>query len=119
MWPTLTMLWLRLTGLTPQKAPPRRRPAFRRPRLEALEDRLCPSGGYLLVDNINTDSVLRYDETTGAFVDAFVPPKSGGLRTPIGVVFGPDHNLYVSSTTQLGTAGPGHNKVLRYDGSTG
>jgi hypothetical protein len=88
-------------------------------RVEALEDRLCPSGGYLLVGSVNTDSVLRYDETSGAFADAFVPAQSGGLRNPIGVVFGPDHNLYVTSDGQLGTVNPGHNAILRYDGSTG
>jgi hypothetical protein len=87
--------------------------------LEPLEDRLCPSGGYLLVDSVNTDSVLRYDETTGAFVDAFVPSRSGGLRTPIGLIFGPDHNLYVTSNYKPGAAAPNQDAVLRYDGSTG
>jgi hypothetical protein len=86
------------------------------PRLEALEDRLCPSGGYLLVSSVNTDSVLRYDETTGAFVDTFVPPRSGGLAQPCGLVFGPDHNLYVSSGI---FSGRGHRAVLRYDGTAG
>jgi hypothetical protein len=88
-------------------------------RVEPLEDRLCPSSGHLLVGSFNTDSVLRYDETSGAFADSFVPSKSGGLRNPIGVVFGPDHNLYVTSDGQPDKINPGHNAVLRYDGSTG
>src|SRR5262249_821137 len=86
------------------------------PRLEALEERHCPSGGYLLVASVNTDSVLRYDETTGAFVDTAVPPRSGGLVQPCGLVFGPDHNLYVTSGI---FSGQGHQAVLRYDGTTG
>src|SRR5690242_10132097 len=69
----------------------------RRLYLEALEDRLCPSGGYLFVSSFNTDSVLRYNETTGAYVDTVVSSQSGGLRTPMGVLFGHDQNLYVSS----------------------
>src|SRR5207248_803941 len=47
MWPTLICLWLALSGKTPPNRAPRRRPLFfrpsSRPRLEALEDRLCPS----------------------------------------------------------------------------
>src|SRR5262245_5131971 len=66
------------------------------PCLEVLEGRLCPSSGYLLVNSVNSNSVLRYDETTGAFVDTFVPPRSGGLLQPCGLVFGRDHNLYVT-----------------------
>jgi outer membrane protein assembly factor BamB len=50
-----------------------------------------------------TPGVLRYDGTTGAFIDVFV---SGAFNTP---AFGPDGNLYV-------TASPG---VLRFDGKTG
>ena len=63
----------------------------------------------LLVTSI--DGVLRYDEKTGAFIDAFVPRGSGGLDIPLGVVFGPDSNLYVASA--------GTDSVLRYDGKTG
>src|SRR5258706_12064842 len=55
------------------------------------------SGGYLLVSSFATHSVLRYDETSGAFVDAFIPTKSGGLRQPLGLVVGRDGNIYVSS----------------------
>ena len=43
MWPTLITLWLVLSGQTPQRPAPRRRPAFRRPLLEALEDRTAPA----------------------------------------------------------------------------
>lgn len=43
MYSLLTMLWLTLTDPAARKTPPRRRPAFRRPILEALEDRTVPS----------------------------------------------------------------------------
>jgi IPTL-CTERM motif len=55
--------------------------------------------------------VLRYNGTTGAFLNAFVAAGSGGLSAPIGLVFGPDGNLYVASR--------GTNQVLRYNGTTG
>ena len=58
-------------------------------------------------------TVLRYDGTTGAFIDAFVPPGSGGLVIPGGLVFGPDGNLYVVDSN------PDNGQVLRYDGTTG
>ena len=57
--------------------------------------------GNLYVDSEGNSSVLRYDGTSGAFIDVFVPSGSGGLDTPIGMKFGPDDNLYVTS---LGTA---------------
>src|SRR5262249_50707974 len=43
MWTTLQMLWLTLADRAPHRAAPRRRPAFHRPLLEALEDRTLPS----------------------------------------------------------------------------
>src|SRR5947208_2919338 len=88
-----------------------------RPDVEGLEARLCLSG-YLLVSSFDSNSVLRYNETTGAFVDAFVPRQSGGLREPMGVVYGPDHRLYVASGLEPNN-GTGHKDVLRYNGSTG
>ena len=94
----------------------------RRLAVEPLEDRLTPNGGYLLVASADTNSVLRYDEATGRFVDTFVPKNSGGLTQPYGLVFGPtDHNLYVSSGLFGGTVkGAGRpNAVLSYDGGTG
>jgi sugar lactone lactonase YvrE len=61
----------------------------------------------------DSSSVLRFDGKTGQFIDAFVPPGSGGLTGPRALVFGPDGNLYVNSY------GPGPGTVLRYDGTTG
>jgi glucose/arabinose dehydrogenase len=114
MYPTLLALWLALPGLAPRAARPRRRPTVRRLLLEALEDRALPSGGYLFVPSFNTDNVLRYSESTGAFVDEFVPHKSAGLHQPEGLILGPDHNLYVSSGLFSGQPA-----VLRYNGTTG
>jgi len=72
-----------------------------------------PASGdpFLLVSSNETDSVLRFDAMTGAFIDTFVPSGSGGLNGPIGLVFGADGNLYVSSVVSL--------SVLRFDGVTG
>jgi hypothetical protein len=87
-------------------------------QVEPLEERDCPSGGYLLVPDLDRHNVLRFDATTGAFIDEFVSRKSGGLNQPFIALYGPhDDNLYVS-TGHL--HGPGQSKaVLRYDGATG
>lgn len=86
------------------------------------------SGGYLLVANTDTNSVLRYDEVTGAPAPSpgntgatFVSKNSGGLSQPTALVLGPqDHNLYVTSGLFGGDpGGNGHpNAVLRYEGPT-
>jgi streptogramin lyase len=57
--------------------------------------------------------VLRFNGTTGEFIDAFVPAGSGGLQGPRGLVFGPDGNLYVNGSD------PSPGSVLRYDGTMG
>jgi DNA-binding beta-propeller fold protein YncE len=54
--------------------------------------------GNLYVNSQDNNSVLRYDGTTGAFIDAFIRSGSGGLSTPRGLVFGPDGNLYINSS---------------------
>jgi WD40 repeat protein len=63
----------------------------------------------ILVTSRNTDEVLRFDGSTGAFVGVFA--SGGGLDNPVGLTFGPDDNLYVASADT--------NQVLRYDGATG
>jgi hypothetical protein len=64
-------------------------------------------------------SVLRYDDATGAFLGAFVPPVSGGqISDPQGMVYGPDGMLYTSRAGQVG-AGALPGGVARYDGLTG
>ncbi|MBE9111339.1 hypothetical protein IQ273_18190 [Nodosilinea sp. LEGE 07298] len=65
-----------------------------------------------------TSSVLRFDGTTGAFIDAFISDdpttdidETGGLVRPYELAFGPDGNLYVASFLS--------DQILRYDGKTG
>jgi DNA-binding beta-propeller fold protein YncE len=67
--------------------------------------------GNLYVGSDLTDSVLRYNGMTGAFIDTFVPPGSGGLNGTNDIAFGPDGNLYVASFLS--------DSVLRYNGATG
>ena len=55
--------------------------------------------------------MLEYDGTTGAFITTFVTQGSGGLDEPLGLVFGPNGNLFVSSYYT--------NSVLEYNGTTG
>ena len=85
------------------------------PRLENLEDRSVPSGGSLVVGSFNNNGILRYDESTGAFVNQFDPHERANLKSPTGGVFGPDGNLYVTSGIFLNN----NHKVLQYDGTTG
>jgi len=68
--------------------------------------------GNLYVSSFNNDRVLRYDGTTGAYIDQFVTANSGGLNGPdAGMAWGPDGHLYVPSFFT--------NRVLKYDGKTG
>src|SRR5207247_3466532 len=64
---------------------------------------------HLFVCSYNTDRVMRYRGTTGAFVG--VAAVGSGLAGPTGLAFGPDGNLYVTSYLT--------NAVLRFDSSTG
>ena len=57
----------------------------------------------------NTNSVLRYDGVTGAFLGVFA--SGDGLRFPTSLVFGPDGDLFVPSQQSY--------QILRYDGITG
>jgi WD40 repeat protein len=68
-----------------------------------------PDGNFYVSDS-DHDTVLRYNGSTGAFIDAFVP--AGNAEDPAGLVFGPDGNLYVASSSAPGA-------VLRFNGTTG
>jgi DNA-binding beta-propeller fold protein YncE len=59
-------------------------------------------------------AVLRYNGTTGVYLNTFVSQGSGGLSFGgriAGLAFGADGNLYVASSLT--------NQVLEYNGSTG
>lgn len=62
----------------------------------------------LYVSSSLTNNVLRYNGTTGVFIDAFA--SGGGLVTPFGLIFGRNGNLFVAS---------GSNEVIEYDGQNG
>jgi DNA-binding beta-propeller fold protein YncE len=65
----------------------------------------------LLVSSFDTNEIRRYDGTTEASLGNFVTVGSGGLDGPMGLAFGPDGHLYVSSSLT--------GAVLRYSGITG
>jgi DNA-binding beta-propeller fold protein YncE len=66
--------------------------------------------GRIYVACFGDNGVSRIDAATGTPLGPFVLGGSGGLSNPRSVAFGPDGDLYVSSTT---------GEVLRYDGATG
>ncbi|MEK7403890.1 MAG: hypothetical protein AAB225_02160 [Acidobacteriota bacterium] len=68
-----------------------------------------PSLGDLLVGSYNGNQILRFNETTGAFLGVFA--SGGGLDGPTAMTFGPDGNLYVASFQ--------NDRILRYNGITG
>jgi PKD repeat protein len=63
------------------------------------------------------DAVLRYDGSTGAFLDTFVPQGTGGLDKPTDVLFGPDANG--DGSLDLYVSGDLSENILRFDGVTG
>jgi hypothetical protein len=65
----------------------------------------------LYVGSSNTNTVNRYNGTTGAFIDTFVSAGSGGLNGPGRLTFRPDGFLYVSSSN--------NGAVYRYSATTG
>ncbi len=85
-------------------------------RLRKPIDAVIGPDGAMYVSSYDTDQILRYNRTTGAFIDIFVEDnpnttvsESGGLNGPMGMEWGPDGLLYVTSFV--------NNVVLRYDGT--
>ena len=77
-----------------------------------------PDGNLYVADTSATvadapGAVLRYNGSTGAFIDTFVSAATGGLLGVQGVVFGPDRNLYVGDNEA------GWGVVRRFNGTTG
>ena len=72
-----------------------------------------------------TNAIYEYSGSTGAFLSTFVAAGSGGLNDPAGIVFGPDGNLYVSSTVTKsvdrfeGPRGPSPGSPLPAAGQSG
>lgn len=77
-----------------------------------------PDGNLYVFSNSNnfsgTPQILRYDGTSGDFIDVFVDTGSNGFTNGIQMAFGPDGNLYVSNSNTGSEAG-----VLKFDGTTG
>lgn len=67
--------------------------------------------GNLYVPTFDSGQVLRFNGSTGAFMNIFVAAGSGGIGHPTDSLFGPDGNLYVLSRDNA--------SVLRYNGTTG
>ncbi len=70
----------------------------------------------LFVGSLGNNSVLRYDQSTGAPLPApgqsgAIFASGGGLNDPEGLAFGPDGNLYVDSFQT--------DSVKRFSGTTG
>lgn len=87
--------------------------------------------GYLYVSSFLTDQILRYNATTGAFVDVFAQGNglAGGLNGPNGLLF-VDGSLFVTTQGSIATTNPTTgvvsasfsaglpSQVLRYDSLT-
>lgn len=54
-----------------------------------------PDGNLYVLSGSNT--VFRYNGTTGVYIDTFIPSDTAGLTDAKDMIFGPDGNLYISS----------------------
>ncbi len=68
-------------------------------------------GNDLFVADRLDEAVLRFNAATGAYIDDFVTPGSGGLDDVGTLQVGPDGNLYVASV--------GTDEILRFAGPAG
>jgi DNA-binding beta-propeller fold protein YncE len=112
--------WIRALRTLRRRSAPERARRTRPLTLETLESRWCPSSykPYAYVTSYANNSVLRYDEFTGApapgpgLTDAyFVAPGSSPMTTPLFAIHAPNSDLIVDSAED--------NRIYRYDGRTG
>ncbi len=74
---------------------------------------LGPDGLLYVTIRIGNDgAVARFDPDDGSFVDIFVAQNAGGLGNAIGLGFGADGDLYVSTISNGG-------RINKYDGEFG
>jgi hypothetical protein len=88
-----------------------------------------PDGNLYVGEHFNVNAVTRFNGSTGAFIDVFVPPPPAPPALPIGpgvvvgpsqVLFGPDGRFYVVNFGYVnGFYSSNEDKVARYNGSTG
>ena len=64
----------------------------------------------LYVSSFDTDEILRFDGSTGKFIDVFA--SSGGLDGPVGMLFD-------DSTSSLFVSSKNSNQIFKYDSKTG
>lgn len=73
--------------------------------------------GLLYVVSVTSDRILRFDATTGAFVDVFIQAGTSGLDRPQSLAFGPDSTG--DGISEVFVTSRGTDEVLRFDGATG
>lgn len=74
-----------------------------------------------------SDTVLRYNGTTGVFMGTFIFTNSNGLDEAKDMIFGPDGNIYIASNCTDGDEGPDcppgvigeGGRVMKFNGTTG
>lgn len=76
-----------------------------------------PDGNLYVLTGSNT--VLRYNGTTGVFIDTFIPQGSNGLDDAKDMIFGPDGNLYIANNENPANSIGEGGEVLRFSGKTG
>lgn len=84
-------------------------------QLEALESRHLLATDFLYIGDAGTDSVQKFDASSGAFVGSFIAPGSTEIRGPRGVVFFNGNLLVVNQNSNT----PFNGEVLRFNGQTG
>ena len=80
-----------------------------------------PDGNLYVLSS--SDTVIRYNGSTGVFIDVFIPTGTAGLDEAKDMVFGPDGNLYIAANENCFPCDPPlvgeGGRVMRFNGTTG